>query len=45
MRVCKELGLTLEQGFELTELELKLWFAFFKMEKEAQRKWQQKHTQ
>jgi len=36
MRVCKDLGLTLEQGMEMSVLEFKLWVAFYNLEqKEA----------
>jgi hypothetical protein len=32
MQICKELGLTLTQGMELSVFEIKLWLAFFKTE-------------
>lgn len=37
MQLCKELGLTLQQGFELSSYELKCWAAFFRIENERTR--------
>lgn len=34
MFVCKELGLTLQQGMDMSVLELKCWAAFFEIESE-----------
>jgi hypothetical protein len=38
MQVCKELGMTVAQGLEMSVLELKLWAAFFKIETERTEK-------
>ena len=32
MRVCKELGITLQQGMEMSVFELKCWSVYFKLE-------------
>lgn len=34
MVVCRELGMTLEQGLSLSVYELKCWAAFFSVEKQ-----------
>jgi hypothetical protein len=34
MGVCRELGKTLAEGFEMSILEIKLWAAFFKIDAE-----------
>jgi hypothetical protein len=37
MQVCRELGITLKQGFEMSVFELKCWAAFFKIENDRQK--------
>jgi hypothetical protein len=34
MQVCREIGITLEQGMNLSQFELKCWAAFFRIEQE-----------
>jgi hypothetical protein len=34
MGLCRELGITLEQGFEMTTTEIQLWAAYFTIEQE-----------
>ena len=34
MGVCRELGITLAQGMEMSVYELKCWAGFFKLENE-----------
>ena len=34
MQVCKELGMTLQQGMDMSVFELKCWASFFKIEAE-----------
>lgn len=38
MRICRDLGLTLEQGMEMSQLEFKLWVAYYTMEHKEQKK-------
>lgn len=42
MSVCRELGITLKEGMEMTVFELKLWAAFFKLENERQKEYMSK---
>lgn len=37
MGVCRELGITLAQGMEMTVFELKCWAGFFKLENDRQK--------
>jgi len=37
MQICKELGLTLQQGMELSVFEIKLWVAYFNQVNDMQR--------
>lgn len=34
MGVCRELGITLQQGLEMSAYELKCWAAFFSIEEQ-----------
>jgi hypothetical protein len=37
MGVCRELGMTLKEGMEMSVFEIKCWAAFFKIDGEKQR--------
>ena len=43
MRLCRDLGLTLEQGMEMSVLEFKLWAAYYTLENKEQKKQEKRH--
>jgi len=45
MTICRELGITLEQGLDMPESHFQLWQAYFNLERESIKEQQNKHGQ
>ena len=41
MRLCKDLGMTLEKAMEMSQLEFKLWVAYYNIDHKEQKKQEQ----